>query len=123
MNSSKFFTFLSKVFLNPMREKLGSSEAPRLLLSCCTSGQQRSTLHLLGMQLGISEWKEDFEQVVSAWQVCNEIKAAEGFIEPRVNNRPVAVVKPCETKLVSQVSANHLVVRFSLLHYMDCGRH
>ena len=87
--------------MNPLWERIGSSEAPGLLLSCCTSGQQRSALHLLGLQLGVSEWKDDFEHVISA-MISEEVRTAEQM-DHKIEKRPVAVVKPHEAKLVLQV--------------------
>ena len=80
------FYFFFQVFYEPLNKLVGSTEAPLLLLSNCSSQIQCSRLHQLGFVLGISQWIENFHEQVSGEDV--------GFSHVQEQKRPIAVVKP-----------------------------
>ena len=82
-----------QVFLEPLKKLVGSTEAPSLLISSCSTQSQRSRLHQLGFSLGISQWIEDFQNRVSRKEEADEDLHFE-FYGDKEYKRPIAVVRP-----------------------------
>ena len=76
-----------------MKKLVGSTEAPSLLLSRCSTQSQRSRLHQLGFALGISQWIEDFQDRVSCSEEGDKDLHFE-FYSDKEHKRPIAVVRP-----------------------------
>ncbi|XP_078347983.1 uncharacterized protein LOC144633073 isoform X2 [Oculina patagonica] len=100
----------TKVFLEPLKKLVGSSEAPSLLLSSCSTQSQRSHLHQLGFALGISQWIEDFQNRVSFGKQ-EDMELHFGLYSDGEHKRPVAVVRPVAssnkgTSQESEISLN-----------------
>jgi len=82
-----------KVFLEPLKKLVGSTEAPYLLLSSCSTQSQRSRLHQLGFALGISQWIEDFQNIVARREDAAQDLLFELYSD-KEHKRPIAVVRP-----------------------------
>ena len=110
LNYGKLYLF--KVFLEPLKKLVGSTEAPSLQLSSCSTQSQRSRLHQLGFALGISQWIEDFQNRVSCSGEADEDLHFELYSD-KEHKRPIAVVKPVALSkiAISQPSEVGLSVR------------
>ena len=90
-----------QVFLEPLKKLVGSTEAPALLLSRCSTHSQRTRLHQLGFALGISQWIEDFHSRVSSSKEDNlHVELNVGVHGDEERKRPIGVVRPvaCSTE-------------------------
>ena len=87
------FVHCFQVFLEPLKKLVGSTEAPSLLLSSCSTQFQRSRLHQLGFALGVSQWIEDFQSRVSCREETDEDLQFELYGDTE-HKRPIAVVRP-----------------------------
>ncbi|XP_068725664.1 uncharacterized protein [Montipora capricornis] len=83
----------TKVFLEPLKKLIGSTEAPSVLLSCCSTQHQRSRLHRLGFVLGINQWIEDFHSRVRS-DYPEEGSVLKIGLDEEYQKRPIAVVNP-----------------------------
>ena len=121
-NSISCVNLLSRqVFFEPLKKLVGSTEAPSLLLSSCSTQFQRSRLHQLGFSLGISQWIEDYKsRVLSRQQEDLGLKL--GVDQNELQKRPIAVVRPVpfSNKQIekSEVSSNQDQIQFSDLTRM-----
>lgn len=88
-----------QVFLEPLKKLVGSTEAPSLLLSSCSTQSRRSRLHQLGFALGISQWIEDFQNRVSRREEAVEDLRFK-LSSDKEQERPIAVVRPVASSKV-----------------------
>lgn len=88
-----------QVFLEPLKKLVGSTEAPSLLLSSCSTQSRRSRLHQLGFGLGISQWIEDFQNRVSRREEAVEDLHFE-LSSDKEQERLIAVVRPVASSKV-----------------------
>lgn len=105
-----------QVFLEPLKKLVGSTEAPSLLLSSCSTQSQRSRLHQLGFSLGISQWIEHFQNRVSRREEADEDLHFE-FYSNKEHERPIAVVKPVtsskmDISQLSEVGCSFLIIPY-----------
>lgn len=107
-----------------MKKLVGSTEAPSLLLSSCSTQSRRSRLHQLGFALGISQWIEDFQDRVSCSGDANEDLHFELYSH-KEHKRPIAVVNPVALSKtgISQPSEVRLSVRNRFLSFLLLPTH
>lgn len=113
---SKLYLYFLQVFLEPLKKLLGSTEAPSLLISSCSTQSQCSRLHQLGFSLGISQWIEDFQNRVSRREEADEDLQFELYSD-KEHKRPIAVVRPVTSLKMdisqpSEVDCSILIIRW-----------
>lgn len=97
-----------------MKKLVGSTEAPSLLLSNCSTQSQRSRLHHLGFALGISQWIEDFQNRVSRREEADEGSPFDLYSD-KEHQRPIAVVRPVASSKM-EISQSSEVGLFVFYH-------